>query len=232
MTKAIFFDIFGTLVDWRTSLIKNISKSAVLDKDDSFIELLVINWRLEYQPILNKVNDKKIPWMILDDLHLISLKNVLKKMHIYHLTENQKKELVFLWHKLEPWKDTVKGLNDLGRRYITCSLSNGNINLQKNLFRYAHLNFNFIFSAENFKKYKPDTSVYLGAANNLGLDPTVCFLLASHKNDLVAADKAGFKTIFIRRDSEYGNYSEKFKEQSFDANLSIGSLEDLDEVVI
>ena len=77
---------------------------------------MVINWRLEYQPILNKVNNKKIPWMILDDLHLISLKNVLKKMNIYHLTENQKKELVFLWHKLKPWKDTIKGLNHLGRK--------------------------------------------------------------------------------------------------------------------
>jgi 2-haloacid dehalogenase len=232
MTKAIFFDIFGTLVDWRTSLIKNIKKSAVLDKDDSFIELLVINWRLEYQPILNKVNNKKIPWMLLDDLHLISLKNVLKKMHIYHLTENQKKELVLLWHKLKPWKDTIKGLTHLEKKFITCSLSNGNINLQKNLFRYANLNFNFIFSAESFRKYKPDSSVYLGAASNLGLDPRVCFLVASHKNDLVAADKAGFKTIFIRRESEYGNYSEKFKEQSFEANLSISSLEDLQELLI
>ncbi len=232
MIKAIFFDIFGTLVDWRTSLIKNIRKSAVLDKDDSFIELLVINWRLEYQPILNKVNNKKIPWMILDDLHLISLKNVLKKMHIYHLTENQKKELVLLWHKLKPWTDTIKGLNHLGRNFITCSLSNGNINLQKNLFRYANLNFNFIFSAESFKKYKPDSSVYLGAASNLGLDPKVCFLVASHKNDLVAADKVGFKTIFIRREREYGNYSEKFKEQSFEANLSISSLEDLKELLV
>ncbi len=232
MTKAIFFDIFGTLVDWRTSLIKSIRKSAMLESDDSFIELLVINWRLEYQPILNKVNKKKMPWMILDDLHLISLKNVLKKMNIEHLSENQKKDLVFLWHKLKPWKDSIKGLNDLGKSYITASLSNGNINLQKNLFRYANLNFNFIFSAENFKKYKPESSVYLGAASNLGLDPRECFLVASHKNDLLAADKAGFKTIFIRRESEYGNYSEKFKEQPFKANLSISSLEDLKEIVI
>ena len=170
--------------------------------------------------------------MILDDLHLISLKNVLKKMNIQHLSENQKKELVFLWHKLKPWKDSIKGLNYLGRSYITCSLSNGNINLQKNLFRYSNLNFNVIFSAENFKKYKPDSSVYLGAASNLGLDPRECFLVASHKNDLLAADKEGFKTIFIRRENEYGKYSEKFKEKPFEANLSISSLEDLKEVVI
>ena len=147
MTKAIFFDIFGTLVDWRGSLIKNLRKSRVFDGyDDSFIELLVINWRLEYQPILNKVNKKKIPWMILDDLHLISFNNILKKMSIDHVTENQKKDLVFLWHKLYPWKDSIKSLNILQKKYVTCSLSNGNINLQKNLFNYAGLNFNFIFS--------------------------------------------------------------------------------------
>ena len=102
----------------------------VFEKNDSFIELLVINWRLEYQPILDKVNKNKIPWMLLDDLHLISLNTVLKKMKVKNITED-KKELVFLWHKLEPWKDSSKYLKLLGRKYVTSSLSNGNISLQK-----------------------------------------------------------------------------------------------------
>ena len=227
MIKAIFFDIFGTLVDWRASLIKNISKSEIFHKNDSFIEQFVINWRLEYQPILSKVNKKKIPWMILDDLHLISLNTVLKKMEVQNITKEQKKELVFLWHKLEPWEDSIKGLKLLARNYITCSLSNGNISLQKNLLKYAKLDFNFIFSAENFKKYKPDLSVYLGAANNLGLVPTECVLVASHKSDLLAANQAGYNTIFIQRENEYGDYSEKFKEKPFKPNFTIKSLEDL-----
>ena len=231
MTKAIFFDIFGTLVDWRTSLIKNIRQSALLDNDDSFIELLVINWRLEYQPILNKVNKKKIPWMILDDLHLISLKNVLKKMNIQYLSENQKKELVFLWHKLKPWKDSIKGLNDLGRSYITCSLSNGNINLQKNLFRYSNLNFNFIFSAENFKKYKPDLSVYKRAAKIIDFKPEECVLVASHKNDLKAASEVGFLTVFLKRENEYGNFSNKFPKTLFSPDICIETLEGLSKKI-
>ena len=124
----------------------------VFEKNDSFIELLVINWRLEYQPILDKVNKNKIPWMLLDDLHLISLNTVLKKMKVKNITEDKKKELVFLWHKLEPWKDSSKYLKLLGRKYVTSSLSNGNISLQKNLFEYANLDFNFILSAEKILK--------------------------------------------------------------------------------
>ena len=91
MTRAIFFDIFGTLVDWRGTLIHNIKKNMVFEKNDSFIELLVINWRLEYQPILDKVNKNKIPWMLLDDLHLISLNTVLKKMKVKNITEEKKR---------------------------------------------------------------------------------------------------------------------------------------------
>ncbi len=227
MTRAIFFDIFGTIVDWRGSLIRNIKKYKLFQKNDSFIELFVINWRLEYQPILDKVNKNKIPWMNLDDLHLISLNNVLKKMKVKNLNEDKKKELVFLWHKLDPWKDSSKCLKLLSSKYITSSLSNGNISLQKNLFKYANLDFNFIFSAENFKKYKPDPLVYLGAANNLGLKPKDCTLVASHKSDLQAADKVGYNTIYIRRPNEYGIYSNKFKENTFIPNLSINSLEDL-----
>ena len=227
MTRAIFFDIFGTLVDWRGTLIHNIKKNMVFEKNDSFIELLVINWRLEYQPILDKVNKNKIPWMLLDDLHLISLNTVLKKMKVKNITEEKKKELVFLWHKLEPWKDSSKYLKLLGRKYVTSSLSNGNISLQKNLFKYANLDFNFILSAENFKKYKPDPLVYLGAASILGFKPNDCTLVASHKSDLQAADKVGYNTIYIRRPNEYGIYSNKFKENTFTPNLSINSLEDL-----
>ena len=229
MTKAIFFDIFGTLVDWRTSLVKKIKKSKIFNEDVSFEESLVINWRLEYQPILNKVNKKIIPWMILDDLHLISLNNVLRKMKVEYLNENQKRKLVLLWHKLDPWKDTVKGLKLLNNNYITCSLSNGNISLQKKLFKYAKLDFNFLFSAENFKKYKPDLSVYHGAANNLSLAPRECVLVASHKNDLKAANKAGYKTVFLERKNEYGKYVDKFQEKPFEANIHINSLENLKE---
>ncbi len=228
MIKAIFFDIFGTLVDWRTSLIDEIKKNKVIKEKDIRIEELVINWRLEYQPILNKVNNEKIPWMLLDDLHLISLSKVLKKMRIHYLSENNKQELVYLWHKLNPWKDVTKSLIFLNKDFVTSSLSNGNIELQKNLVKYANLEFDFLISAESFKKYKPDLSVYLRAATSIGFKPKECALVASHKNDLMAASKVGFFTVFIKRDKEYGSFSHKFTKTLFSPNISIKTLYELE----
>ena len=227
MIKAIFFDIFGTLVDWRASLIKQIIDNRFFKKSPLFVEEFVINWRLEYQPILNKVNSNKISWMLLDDLHLITLNNVIKKMKINHLNNNRKKQLVNFWHKLKPWNDTVKALNAINKNFITCSLSNGNIKLQKNLVKYANLEFDFLFSAENFKKYKPDLSVYLRAAASISLSPSECALVASHKSDLKAANKAGFRTIYINRAKEYGGFLSNFPETAFSSDYSVNTLYDL-----
>ncbi|PPR26223.1 MAG: (S)-2-haloacid dehalogenase 4A [Alphaproteobacteria bacterium MarineAlpha9_Bin4] len=229
--KALFFDIFGTLVDWRTSLISEIKKNKIIKENDLYIEKFVINWRLEYQPILNEVNKKKIPWMLLDELHFISLNHVLKKMKINHLSENQKRELIYCWHKLRPWSDSVNGLISLNEKFITSSLSNGSIALQKNLVKHANLKFNFLISAENFKKYKPDLSVYLRAATTLGFKPQECGLVASHKNDLLAASKVGFNTIFIKREKEYGNFFYKFPKTSYEPNISISSLDNLIDII-
>ena len=136
----------------------------------------------------------------------------------------KKKKLVYLWHKLNPWEDAPKGLMNLNKNFITSSLSNGNIDLQKNLVKYSKLEFSFLVSAENFKKYKPDLSVYLRAAASIGFKPKDCALVASHKNDLRAASNAGFSTIFIKRDKEYGNFSYKFPKTLFTPNISIGTL--------
>ena len=108
MLKAIFFDVFGTLVDWRKSLIDQIIKTKIIKENEEFIEQFVINWRLEYQPMLNKVNNKKISWTILDDLHLISLNKTLKKMKVTSLNETNKKEMINYWHNLNPWNDRIK----------------------------------------------------------------------------------------------------------------------------
>tara|TARA_S200000501_G_scaffold342979_1_gene353536 strand:- start:53 stop:760 length:708 start_codon:yes stop_codon:yes gene_type:complete len=231
MIKAIFFDVFGTLVDWRTSLIENITNNQILEERNQIIEEFVINWRLEYQPILNQVNKKNSPWMILDDLHAITLNTVLKKMKIVYLSYENKIELVNMWHRLNPWKDTQKSLKSLGKKYITSSLSNGNIELQKKLIKYANLEFNFIISAENFKKYKPALAVYLGASNSINISPEKCLMVASHKQDLKAARKVGFKTAFISRKNEYGRFSYKFPKVVFTPDITLNSLDDLEESI-
>ncbi len=225
--KAIFFDIFGTLVDWRSSIVEGLKKLEYFNKRISVLEEFVINWRKEYQPILNKVNDNTLPWKTLDELHEYTLEKVLKKMNFYKVGKQDKKYLVMLWHKLKPWDDSCKAINQLNKNYITASLSNGNILLQKNLLNYTNLNFDFIFSAEHFKKYKPNKLVYLGAADMLNLRVDQCVIVASHKNDLYAANKLGMRTIYINRKDEYGSFKSAIKEKKFSADLEISSLKNI-----
>ena len=231
MIKALLFDLFGTVVDWRTSIIGqakliNFSKNIKIDWEE-----FVINWRLKYQPIMEKVNKKIIPWRTLDELHEITLNEVCKEMNIRCLKETDKKKLILLWHKLDPCSDSCEAINELSKEYITASLSNGNILLQKNLIKNAKLNFDFIFSAEHFKKYKPEKIVYLGAANFLNLSPKDCALVASHKSDLLAASKLGLKTIFIFRANEFGRYKNKFREVRFNADINVNSLLEISDEI-
>ncbi|MAH89488.1 MAG: haloacid dehalogenase type II [Pelagibacterales bacterium] len=225
--KAFFFDIFGTLVDWRSSIISGLKNLDIFNNRLSELELFVINWRKEYQPILNKVNDNSIGWKILDELHEVTLETVLNRMNFSNVTNEEKKYLILLWHKLNPWSDSCKAIKQLNEKYITASLSNGNITLQKNLFKYANLNFDFIFSAEHFKKYKPNKIVYRGAVEMLNLKIDQCVLVASHKNDLHAAANFGMKTIYINRAQEYGSFKNEFKEKTFKADLEISSLNNI-----
>ena len=225
--KAFFFDIFGTLVDWRSSIILGLKRLENFNKRLSELELFVINWRKEYQPILNKVNDNKNDWKTLDELHEITLETVLNKMNFSNVTNKEKKYLIMLWHKLNPWSDSCEAIKQLNKKYITASLSNGNIILQKKLFKYANLNFDFIFSAEHFKKYKPNEIVYKGAAEMLNLKIDECVLVASHKNDLCAAANFGMKTIYINRPQEYGSFQNEFKEKNFEADLEVSSLNNI-----
>ena len=148
-------------------------------------------------------------------------------MNLDKVSKKDKKYLVMLWHKIKPWDDSCIAINQLNKNYITASLSNGNILLQKNLFNYTSLNFDFMFSAEHFKKYKPNKIVYLGAANMLNLNVDECVLVASHKNDLYAANRIGMKTIYINRKDEYGSFKNDFKEIKFSADLEISSLKNI-----
>ena len=227
MIKALFFDIFGTMVEWRSSIIKGAKNIDVFHDRIADLERLVINWRKEYQPILKKVNNNNISWKTLDELHEITLDKVLKKMNFSEVSTKDKKYLIMLWHKLDPWKDSSFCINELNKNYITASLSNGNIKLQKNLFNHAKLKFDFIFSAEHFKKYKPDRIVYLGAAEMLNLHVEQCALVASHKNDLFAASELGMKTVHIKREKEYGNFKREFKELEFKSDLEVSCLKNM-----
>ena len=155
-------------------------------------------------PSMDKVRNGEKKWTILDDLHKESLLSILKELNITGFSEDEINHLNKSWHRLNPWPDSVKGLNLLKRNFTISTLSNGNHELLKNMANHANLPWDNIFSAETFMHYKPDPETYLGAANKLNLQNNEVMLVAAHNNDLLAAKECGLKTAFVLRATEYG----------------------------
>lgn len=202
--RALTFDVFGTVVDWRSSLIKEgraLGGAKGLDVDwAAFAD----DWRGLYQPSLEKVRSGLMPWTKLDDLHRMSLETLLEKYRIGGLTEEEIDRFNRAWHRLEPWPDAVPGLQRLHRKYPLATLSNGNVALMMHMARNAGLPWDAILGAEPTRHYKPQPECYTGTAEYLGLPPEQCMLVAAHNEDLVAASKVGFRTAFVPRPTEYG----------------------------
>ncbi|QNI02267.1 haloacid dehalogenase type II [Halomonas sp. SH5A2] len=206
--KAIVFDVFGTIVDWRSSLI---NQFRALEQELGIElpgEALTDQWRQHYAPSMDRVRKGEIPWTGLDDLHRESLVKLLKQ-HGVTLDEATIDRVNHFWHQLEPWPDVQPGLQRLKEQYIIATLTNGNISLMVDVARYAELPWDMVFSAELFQHYKPDPEVYLGACHLLRLPPEEVMLCAAHNSDLRAARALGMKTAFIPRRTEYGPQQRK-----------------------
>lgn len=201
--KAIVFDVFGTVVDWRSSLIAQFAELARETGQAIPGEILADEWRGHYAPSMDRVRRGELPWTVLDDLHRQSLDRLIET-HGLAFDEAQRQRINRFWHRLEPWPDSVAGLNALRRHYIVGSLTNGNLSLMLDVARHAELPWNVLFCADLFRHYKPDREVYLGACDLLGLPPEDVMLCAAHNSDLSAAQALGLKTAFIPRPHEYG----------------------------
>jgi len=202
--RALTFDVFGTLVDWRESIAREARDMLVprgLKRDWHFF---ADRWRLRYQPALEKVRRGTRPWTRLDELHRENLLAVLKEFEIDELDEATIGELNRAWHRLDPWPDVVEGLGRLKRKYILAALSNGNVGLMVNLARYAQLPWDVILGAEIAGAYKPQPEVYDRAAAILDLAPGQCMMVAAHADDLQAARRRGFRTAYVPRPEEWG----------------------------
>jgi 2-haloacid dehalogenase len=203
--KALVFDVFGTVVDWRTSLISDFmwwGKQRGIAADWT---ALVDGWRGMYIASMDEV--RKHPergYVILDVLHRRSLEKLVEKFAIKGLAEADLDHLTKGWHRLYPWPDSVAGLTRLKSKYVTAPLSNGNVALLTNMAKFAGLPWDLVMSAELFEHYKPDAETYLGAARLLGLKPEEVMMVAAHNGDLGAAQKNGLKTAFVARPTEYG----------------------------
>ena len=202
--KALGFDVFGTVVDWRASIIREgeaLGRAKGLDVDwVAFTDA----WRGLYQPALEKVRGGAMPWTRLDDLHRMSLDRLLEDFKIKGLGADEVEHLNRVWHRLDPWPDSVPGLTRLRKKYVLATLSNGNIALMVNMAKRAGLPWDAVLGAEPARAYKPQPEAYLRTADFLGLRPEECMLVAAHNSDLAAAARVGFRTAFVRRPTEYG----------------------------
>lgn len=201
--RALLFDVFGTVVDWRGSVsreLRRMGRRLGLDADWSEV---ADAWRAGYRPAMDRVTRGERPWQSIDVLHLEILKDVLKARKL-RVPAADLREINAAWHRLRPWPDSVPGLARLKRRYIIGSLSNGNVALLVDLAKAGGLPWDCVLSGELFKAYKPDPKVYLGAAELLGMLPREVMLVAAHKDDLAAARRCGLQTAFVKRPLERG----------------------------
>jgi 2-haloacid dehalogenase len=197
--KALLFDVFGTCVDWRTSVAR---EAAALRLPG---EQVADAWRARYQPQLETVRRGEREWVVLDVLHREALDDVLDDLGLSEAVgASQRDELTLAWHRLDPWPDTVGGLTRLKRRYAIAPCSNGHIAQSVNLARHAGLPWDAILGAEIARAYKPAPEVYLASVAALGIEPGEAMMVAAHNGDLVAAAGCGLRTAFVARPREHG----------------------------
>jgi 2-haloacid dehalogenase len=228
--KALLFDVFGTVVDWRSSLIADFSAWAKTNGKTGNWVALVDAWRGAYFPSMDEV--RKHPergFVNLDSLHRASLLRLVAELGIDGLTTSDLDYLTTGWHRLAPWPDSVDGLSRLKRKFVIGPLSNGNVALLVNMAKAAGLPWDLILSAEVFQHYKPDRETYLGAARLLGLEPGQVMLVAAHNNDLRAAQSFGLATCFVPRPTEYGPLQSRDFAPEGDWTMVVGDLRDLAE---
>jgi 2-haloacid dehalogenase len=202
--KALFFDVFGTLVDWRGGVAREAERilGALGHRLDwpAFADA----WRGEYQPAMEEVRAGRIPFCKLDLLHRRNLDRILPRFGISSLPADVAAELNLAWHRLDGWPDAAPGLARLKRRCLLAPVSNGNISLMVDLARRNGFRWDAILGAETAGDYKPKPRVYLAACDAFDLAPGDCMMVAAHTNDLIAAAKCGLRTGHVARPGEAG----------------------------
>ncbi len=202
--RIIAFDVFGTVVDWHGSVAREVAAMGLGVDPGAF----ALAWRAGYKPAMAEVMERG-EWVILDDLHRRILERVLGDFDLDDLPEVERQHLNLVWHRLDPWPDSVEGLTRLKSRYTICSLSNGNIGLLTDMAKNAGLPWDCILSAENFNKYKPHPDTYLGVVKIFAADPGQVMFAAAHHSDLEHARNCGLETAYIERPFEYGRQQPK-----------------------
>ena len=198
--EVLAFDIFGTVVDWHGSIVREMSALHPQVDGDAF----ALAWRAGYRPAMARVMSGELGWTLIDDLHRRILDEILPQFGLAHLDEAARSHLNRAWHRLDPWPDAVAGLQRLKRKYIVCTLSNGNLGLLTRMAKRAGLPWDCVLSAEVFHAYKPDPATYLGVARVFDQPPQRVMLVAAHHDDLEGARACGLRTAYVERPLEFG----------------------------
>jgi 2-haloacid dehalogenase len=234
MTKvdALLFDVFGTVVDWRGSIIAELTRFGAEKGIAADWGAFTDDWRGLYQPAMEEVRSGRRAWTILDVLHRESLDKLLAKYGIAGLSEAEKEHVNRVWHRLQPWPDAVAGLTRLKSRYIIGTLSNGNVGLLTRLAKHAGLPWDVILGAETARAYKPLPQAYLASAALLNLEPSQAMLVAAHNGDLAAAAAVGLRTAFVARPQEYGPHQSRDFKAEQDWDVVCGSFGELADAML
>jgi 2-haloacid dehalogenase len=198
--EVLAFDIFGTVVDWHASVVRELQARHPQVDGDAF----ALAWRAGYRPAMARVMSGELGWTLIDDLHRMVLDQILPQFGLDHLGEDARRQLNRVWHRLDPWPEAVEALQRLKRRYILCTLSNGNLGLLTRMAKRAGLPWDCVLSAEVFRAYKPDPATYLGVARVFDLAPQQVMLVAAHHDDLDGARACGLRTAYVERPLEFG----------------------------
>jgi 2-haloacid dehalogenase len=225
--KALVFDVFGTVVDWRTSVTQEVEALAKRKGQTVDGAKFADAWRAGYGPSMNRVRSGELPWTKLDALHRMTLDKILVDFSIAGLSEAETDALNRAWHRLRPWPDSVSGLTRLKKKFVVAPLSNGNISLMTDMAKHSGLPWDCILGAELVRHYKPDREVYQSAADFLDLKPAEVMMVAAHLGDLRAAQAVGLRTAFVTRPLEFGPTRKPDLKADFPVDISATDFNDL-----
>ncbi|MDQ6692287.1 MAG: haloacid dehalogenase type II [Candidatus Dormibacteraeota bacterium] len=223
--RVLAFDIFGTVVDWRSGVVREVGaiareRSLVVDPG-----AVADDWRRRYRPAMDEVREGRVPWAVMDELHRGTLREVIRKFSLDALTEGDIDRLVLAWHHLPPWPDASAGLSEMRDHYTLTTLSNGGMALLVDLVHGGHLPFDCVLSTELVRSYKPDPRVYQLVPSLLGVRPVM--MVAAHADDLSAARGQGLRTAFVRRPQEWG--TGRAEDPDFPVDIKANDFHDLAE---
>jgi len=202
--KALFFDVFGTVVDWRSGVARTLQAYGEAKGFEADWGKLADAWRMQYDPYMEEVRCGRRPWTKLDQLQAENVADAFTAFGLPVPSEAERHELALCWHRLDAWPDAVGGLASMKNKYVVAPVSNGHISLMVNMAKRAGLEWDAILGAEIAHTYKPRAEVYLGSAAALDLTPGQCMMVAAHADDLAAARHFGLRTAFVHRPLERG----------------------------